>query len=298
MGNALMRKLIANGYTNIVMRTHAELDLTRQADVEAFFSEEKPEYVFICAAKIGGIYFHQRFPADIIYDNSLIELNIIKSAFNLQVKKLLLVGSTAVYPKDAKQPLQEHSLLTGKPEPSQEPYALSKILGVKLCEFFNEQYGTDFISALPVNLYGSGDNSDLENAHVIAALVRKFSEAVDDCADTVTVWGTGNARREFIHADDLADACLFLMNNYSGSEPVNIGSGEDISISGLAELLKGISGFRGEIIWDTSKPDGVLRRQSDCSKLSGMGWKSRIPLELGIRQLYADYRKLIAEKGC
>jgi GDP-L-fucose synthase len=291
-----MNLLKSQGYDNIVTRTHLELDLTCQGDVESFFAEERPEYVFISAARVGGIYFHQRFPADIIRDNSLIELNIIKSAFDRDAKKLLLIGSTAVYPRDIGQPLKEDCILSGMLEPSQEPYALSKILGIKLCEFFNEQYGTDFISVLPVNVYGSGDKDDLQNAHVIAALIRKFSEAVFCCSDTVTVWGTGQARREFIHADDLADACLFLMNNYSGNEPVNIGTGKDISICELVALLKEISGFKGKIVWDTSKPDGVLRRQSDCSKLLNMGWRPRISLERGICELYANYKKSRIEK--
>ncbi|MDR1330437.1 MAG: GDP-L-fucose synthase, partial [Oscillospiraceae bacterium] len=290
VGSALTRRLLADGYSNIVRRTHSELDLTRQADVEAFFAGEKPEYVFLAAAKAGGVHANSTYPADFIFENLAIELNVISAAAKSGVKKLLFIGSTSVYPKNAPQPISEASLLTGELEPSNAAYGLAKIVGLKLCEYCNRQYGTEFISVMPTNLYGYGDKYDLQNAHVLPALIRKFSEAVDGGADKVEIWGSGAARREFLHADDLADACLFLMERYNEAQPVNVGAGTDLTIRELAELLKSVSGFTGELFFDKSKPEGIMRRLTDCSKLFSMGWKPKINFEKGVTMVYNDYR--------
>jgi GDP-L-fucose synthase len=295
VGSALLRRLAAGGFENVVTRTHSELDLTRQAEVEAFFAAEKPEYVFLAAARAGGIGANTTLQAEFISDNIAIEMNVIRAAAENGVKKLLFIASSSVYPKDAPQPMKETSLLTGELEPSNAPYALAKILGIKLCEYFNEQLDADFISVTPTNLYGYGDKYDPEHSHVMPALIRKFSEAVECGANEITVWGSGNARREFLHADDMADACVFLMDVYNGNEPVNLGSGTDVTIRELCGLLKSVSGFAGELIWDTSRPEGIQRRALDSSKLFNMGWDSKILLEQGIQEVYMNYHK--AEKS-
>jgi GDP-L-fucose synthase len=291
VGSALMRRLAEGGFTNIVARTHSELDLTRQAEVEAFFAVEKPEYVFLAAAKAGGVYANSTYPADFIYENLTIELNVIRAAAENGVKKLLFIGSTSVYPKNAPQPINEESLLTGELEPSNAAYGLAKIIGIKLCEYCSRQYGAAFISVTPTNLYGYGDKYDLQNAHVLPALIRKFSEAVDGNADKVEIWGSGDARREFLHADDLADVCVFLMERYDGIQPLNVGTGIDLTIRELAELLRSVSGFSGELFFDSSKPEGIMRRLTDCSKLFSMGWKPKISLKNGLKATYEDYLK-------
>jgi GDP-L-fucose synthase len=291
VGSAIVRNLRAKGYANIVGRRAAELDLTRQADVEAFFAEEKPEYVFLAAAKAGGIGANTTLQADFISDNVAIEMNVIRASAENGVKKLLFTASSSVYPKNAAQPIKEESLLTGELEPSNAPYALAKILGIKLCEYYNRQLGTAFISVTPTNLYGFGDKYNPEHSHVMPALIRKFSEAVERGAGEITVWGSGNARREFLHADDMADACVFLIENYDGDAPVNVGSGTDVSIRELCGLLQQISGFSGELVWDTSRPEGRKSNLLDSSKLFDMGWRSKISLEDGLRATYEDYRK-------
>jgi GDP-L-fucose synthase len=286
VGSALMRRLQASGYTNIAVRTHAELDLTKQAEVEAFFNVEEPEYVFLAAARVGGIGANSAMPADFIMDNVSIELNAIRAAFAYGTKKLLFIASSSVYPLLAEIPIREDSMLTGKLEPSNEFYALAKIVGIKICEALNKQYGVNFISVTPTNLYGFNDKDDLQSSHVIPSLIRKFREAVAEGANTVTVWGSGNARREFLHADDLADACLFLMEHYNGDTPINIGCGSDISIRELAELIAEISSFKGNIVWDKSKPDGKKCNLLDSSKLFNLGIRPRISLKQGLADLY------------
>jgi len=256
VGSAIMRKLDSEGYNNIVHRTSSELDLRRQEDVEEFFKQEKPDYVFLAAAKVGGIKANDIYSADFIYDNIMIQSNVIKAAYENNVDKLLFLGSSCIYPKHCDQPMKEEYLLTGKLEPTNEAYAIAKISGIKMCEHFNKQYETNYISAMPTNLYGPNDNFDLETSHVMPALIRKFHEAKVNNEDEVVIWGTGTPKREFLYVDDLADALLFLMNNYDGDEFINIGVGEDISIIELANLIKDIVGFEGEIVKDTSKPDG------------------------------------------
>ena len=267
VGSAIMRKLKNEGYDNIITRSSDELDLRRQADVEEFFEEEKPEYVFLAAAKVGGIRANDKYSAEFIYDNLMIESNVIHSAYENDVKKLLFLGSSCIYPKHAPQPMKEEHLLTGKLEPTNEAYAVAKITGIKLCHHYNKQYGTNFISAMPTNLYGPKDNFDLETSHVLPALIRKFHEAKINDQDSVTIWGTGSPKREFLYVDDLADALHFLMNNYDENQFVNIGVGKDISIIDLAELIKDVVGFEGKIVKDTSKPDGTPRKLLDVSKL-------------------------------
>jgi GDP-L-fucose synthase len=289
VGSALLRRLAIEGYTNIITRSHSELDLTRQSDVEKFFAGEKLDYVFHAAARTGGILANSTYPADFMYENLAINTNVIRAAAENDVKKLLFIGSTSVYPKNAPQPVSEATLLTGELEPTNAAYALSKIVGIKLCEYCNRQYGTEFISVTPTNLYGMNDRYDPQNSHVLPALIRKFAEAKRDNAGSVEIWGTGKARREFLYADDLADACVCLINNYSDVEPVNVGIGTDLYISDVAEMLKVISGFNGELVWNTSKPDGILRRLTDCSKIFSMGWKPKISFEEGIFMTYNDY---------
>ncbi len=291
VGSALIRRLHEGGFSNIITRSHSELDLTRQSDVEAFFAEEKPEYVFHAAARAGGILANSTFPADFMYENLAIETNVIHSAAKNGTKKLLFIATTSVYPKDAPQPLKEDTLLTGTLEPTNAAYGLAKIIGIKLCEYCNKQYGTDFISVTPTNLYGLNDHYDPQYSHVLPSLIRKFAEAVLDNSPSIEIWGTGKPQREFLFADDMADACVFLMEYYSGSTPINIGTESDIHISGLAELLKKVTGYRGELVWNTSKPDGFQRKLTDCSKLFGLGWKPKISLEDGIRATYEDYLK-------
>ena len=285
VGSALMRQLIANGYNNIVVRSRSELDLNRQANVEAFFKDEKPEYVFLLAARTGGIVDNGNHPADALITNSLIELNVIKTAFEAGAKKLIFSASSTVYPETATQPLRENSLLTGPLEPRGEGYALSKILGIKLCEKLGKQYGAMFSAVVLPNLYGQ----NCRGHTVVPMLFAKFYNAVKEEADSVGVWGSGNVRREFMHADDVADAMLFLMDKHKTSEHINVGFGSDVKISELAELIGSISGFKGKIMYDKSMPDGTPRKLLDSSKLFDMGWKPKISLQDGLRQTYADY---------
>lgn len=286
VGSAIVRKLQEEGYNNILTATSSELDLRNQQSVNFWFEENKPQYVFLAAAKVGGIQANNIYRADFIYDNIMIESNIIKAAHDQKVEKLLFLGSSCIYPKMAPQPLKEEYLLQGFLEPTNEPYAIAKIAGIKLCESFKEQYGDNFISAMPTNLYGPNDNYDLNNSHVLPALLRKMHEAKINNAPEVVMWGTGKPQREFLHVDDLADACLFLMLNYNGKKHVNVGSGTDIAIKDLAYLIKDIVGYQGKIVHDTNKPDGTPRKLMDVSKLSDLGWNYSITLEDGIRRVY------------
>ncbi|PTX20104.1 GDP-L-fucose synthase [Pontibacter mucosus] len=295
VGSAIVRTLQKEGFTNIITRTSQELDLRNQAAVEHFFEEEGPEYVFLAAAKVGGIQANNTYRADFLYDNLMIEANIIHAAYKHEVQKLMFLGSSCIYPKMAPQPLKEEFLLTGPLEPTNEPYAIAKITGIKLCESYRDQYGCNFISVMPTNLYGYNDNYDLNNSHVLPALIRKFHEAKESGAPTVTVWGTGSPRREFLFADDLAEACLFLMERYDGRELVNIGTGEDITIKELALLVKKVTGYEGEIVFDTSKPDGTPRKLMDVSKLHSLGFKYSTDLEEGIAWAYADFKNKFVE---
>src|SRR3990170_5078000 len=292
VGSAIYRRLESEGYTNLVVKTSTELDLRRQADVEAFFEKERPVYIFLAAAKVGGIMANSTYPADFICDNLMIQTNIIHASYKYGVKKLLFLGSSCIYPKHAPQPMKEEYLLTGELEPTNEPYAIAKIAGIKLCQSYNRQHGTNFISVMPTNLYGPNDNFDLESSHVLPALIRKFHEAKINNQTEVVVWGTGAPKREFLHVDDLADACIFLMNNYDNSEIINIGTGEDISIKELAEMIKEITGFTGEINWDASKPNGTPRKLLDVSKLHNLGWKHQINLPDGILSVYEWYQSI------
>ncbi|MHB9146727.1 MAG: GDP-L-fucose synthase [Symbiobacteriia bacterium] len=293
VGSAIVRRLERDGFTGILTRTRQELDLRDQATVHRFFGEEHPEYVFLAAAKVGGIMANSTHPADFIRDNLAIELNVIDSAHRYGVKKLLFLGSSCIYPKFAPQPISEEYLLTGELEPTNDAYAIAKIAGIKLCQAYNRQYGTDFICVMPTNLYGPGDNFDLQNSHVLPALIRKFHEAKADQRSSVVIWGTGTPRREFLHVADLADACLFLMDNYSGSELINIGVGEDLTIMNLARLVADVVGFHGELRFDTTKPDGTPRKLLDVSRLRNLGWKPRISLREGIAQTYEWYQSQI-----
>lgn len=290
VGSALLRRLQAAGFEHFVLRSSAELDLRQQSAVQEFFHREKPEYVFLAAAKVGGIAANNTYRAEFLYDNLMIEANVIHAAWQNGVRKLLFLGSSCIYPKMAPQPLREDYLLTGPLEPTNEPYAVAKIAGIKLCDAYRAQYGCHFISVMPTNLYGPNDNYHPENSHVLPALIRKFHEAKRDGAPFVTLWGTGSPRREFLHVDDLADACYFLMERYDEPGFVNIGVGEDLPILELAQLIRRIVGFNGEIRHDLSKPDGTPRKLMDVSKLSALGWKARIGLEDGIRQVYREYQ--------
>jgi GDP-L-fucose synthase len=292
VGSALVRKLQALGYTNIVTRSSAELDLRNQAAVQAFFKEEQPAFVFMAAAKVGGIHANNTFRADFIYDNIMMEANVIHAAYQYQVEKLLFLGSSCIYPKLASQPLKEAYLLAGQLESTNEPYAIAKIAGIKLCEAYRAQYACNFISAMPTNLYGPNDNYDLQNAHVLPALIRKFHEAKVQQATEVVLWGTGKPMREFMHVDDLAAACCFLMQAYNEAEFVNIGSGVDITIAALAQLIKEIVGYEGELINDITKPDGTPRKLMDVSKMTALGWSAQIDLESGIRSVYEAYKSM------
>jgi GDP-L-fucose synthase len=289
VGSALVRNLQARGYNNLVFRKRAELDLCIQKDVNDFFAREKPDYVFLAAAKVGGIQANNTFRAEFIYENLMVQNNIIHAAYKTGVKKLMFLGSSCIYPKLAPQPLKEEYLLTGALEYTNEPYAIAKIAGIKMCESYHLQYGCDFISVMPTNLYGPNDNYDLNNSHVLPALLRKFHEAKENKKLSVTVWGTGIPRREFMHADDMADACVYLMKNYTGDKFVNIGGGADISIKELAYLVKDVTGYEGEIVFDTGKPDGTLQKLMDVSFLHSLGWTHKINLEQGIRSVYADF---------
>lgn len=295
VGSAILRRLQAEGYQNLVLRTRKELDLTDQRAVYRFFDEERPEYVFLAAAKVGGILANATYPADFIRENLLIQTHVIDAAYRYGVKKLLFLGSSCIYPKYAPQPMREEYLLTGPLEPTNEAYAVAKIAGIKMCQAYRRQYGFNAVSLMPTNLYGPGDNFDLETSHVIPALIRKFHEAKVRGEPHVVVWGTGTPRREFLHVDDLADAALFLMRYYEGEDIINVGVGEDISIRELAELVAKVVGFQGEIVYDTSKPDGTPRKLLDVSRLFSMGWRPRIPLEEGIEQTYAWFRAHVDE---
>ncbi len=288
VGSAIKRRLEKAGFTNFVTRTSSELDLRNQAAVEAFFAAEKPEYVFLAAAKVGGIVANNTYRAEFIYDNLMIQNNVIHQAYVHGVKKLMFLGSSCIYPKLAPQPLKEEYLLTGLLEPTNEPYAIAKIAGIKLCDAYRSQYGADFISVMPTNLYGPNDNYDLQNSHVLPALLRKFHDAKEKGDPAVTIWGTGTPLREFLHADDMADACYFLMQQYSEPGPINIGVGKDISIADLAAMIRKIVGYEGELQFDTTKPDGTPRKLMDVSKLTGLGWKASIHLEEGIRSVYKE----------
>lgn len=291
VGGAIKRKLETMGYQHIITRTSGELDLRDQQSVQAFFAEEQPEYVFLAAAKVGGIHANNTYRAEFLYDNLMIASNIIHAAWQQQVKKLMFLGSSCIYPKLAPQPLREDYLLTGPLEATNEPYAIAKIAGIKLCEAYRDQYGCNFISVMPTNLYGIGDNYHPENSHVLPALIRRFHEAKQNNAPVVTVWGTGKPKREFLYSDDLADACVFLMLNYDGRELVNIGSGEDLSIRELAEIVKEVVCYEGEIEFDTSKPDGTPRKLMDVSKIHSLGWKHSVDLKRGIALAYGDFLK-------
>lgn len=290
VGSSILRALKAKGYSNFLLKTSAELDLRNQQAVADFFAFEKPDYVFLAAAKVGGIVANNTYRADFIYENMMIQSNVIHQAYLNGVKKLLFLGSSCIYPKLAPQPLKEEYLLTGLLEPTNEPYAIAKIAGIKMCDAYREQYGCNFISVMPTNLFGPNDNYDLNNSHVLPALLRKFITAKNNGDTAVTIWGTGSPLREFLHADDLADACLFLMQTHNDSGLVNIGVGEDISILDLAKMVKQIVGFEGEIITDTSKPDGTPRKLMDVSKLTNLGWKASISLEEGIKKVYKEIK--------
>ncbi|WP_460637417.1 GDP-L-fucose synthase [Larkinella harenae] len=289
VGSALVRALQAKGYQNIITRTSSELDLRNQAAVADFFADERPDYVFLAAAKVGGIWANNIYRAEFLYDNLLIEANIIHSAYQQKVEKLLFLGSSCIYPKLAPQPLKEEYLLSGYLEATNEPYAIAKIAGIKLCEAYRSQYGCNFISAMPTNLYGPNDNYDLQGSHVLPALIRKFHEAKIENQPVVEVWGTGSPRREFLHADDLADACVYLMENYNDEGFVNIGTGEDVTIRELAELVKETVGFEGELRWNTDKPDGTPRKLMDVSRLHQLGWKHQTELSAGVAATYQDF---------
>lgn len=289
VGSAIVRKLRADGYDNIICRTHGELDLKNQSAVNAFFSEEKPEYVFLAAAKVGGIVANSNALADFMYDNMIMEMNVIHAAWQNGVKKLEFLGSSCIYPKMAPQPMPESCLLTSALEPTNEAYALAKISGLKYCEYLNRQYGTDYISVMPTNLYGPNDNYHPEHSHVLPALIRRFHEAKISGAEEVTCWGTGTPLREFLYVDDLADACVFLMNNYSGNETVNVGTGKELTIKQLTELVAEIVGYTGKIKWDPSCPDGTPRKLLDVSKLERLGWTYKTELRDGIRLAYKDF---------
>jgi len=286
VGSAICKQLNVNGFDNVLLRTRAELDLCSQLEVNEFFAEHKPDYVFLAAARVGGIHANNIYPADFIRDNLLIQTNIIDAAHKQDAKKLLFLGSSCIYPKLAPQPMQEQHLLTGSLEPTNEWYAIAKIAGIKMCQAYRKQYGFDAISLMPTNLYGAGDNFDLENSHVLPALMRKFHQAKVDQSKQVVVWGTGQARREFLHVDDLASAAVYLMNNYSGDEIVNVGTGVDVTISEVAQLIGKIIGYEGELTYDSSKPDGTPRKLLDVSKLSALGWQASIELKAGLASTY------------
>lgn len=294
VGSAIVRELKRQGCSNIITRTHGELDLTRQSEVEKFFEAERPEYVFAAAAKVGGIAANSSALADFMYQNMMIEMNVIHSAFASSCKKLEFLGSSCIYPRMCPQPIKEEYLLSGCLEKTNEAYALAKISGLKYCEFLNVQYGTDYISVMPCNLYGLNDNYHPENSHVLPALIRRFHEAKISGASSVTCWGDGSPLREFLWVDDLAELCVYLMNNYSGNETVNAGSGKEISIKALTELVAEIVGYEGEILWDTSKPNGTPRKLLDVSKAESLGWKSKTNLRDGIKMAYEDFKSMLS----
>jgi GDP-L-fucose synthase len=297
VGSAILRRLSAAGYTHLLTRTRDELDLLDQAQVRRFFEAERPGYVFLAAAKVGGIHANSTYPADFIRDNLLIETNVIDAAYRFGVKKLQFLGSSCIYPKLAPQPLKEDYLLTGPLEPSNEWYAVAKIAGIKLCQAYRRQYGFNAISLMPTNLYGPGDNFDLQNSHVLPALIRKFHDAKMAGSPEVVVWGTGTPRREFLHVDDLADAAVFLIEHYDGEEIVNVGVGEDVTIRELAELIKELVGYEGKIVFDSSKPDGTPRKLLDVERLNALGWRARISLKEGVRATYEWFLENVADPG-
>lgn len=290
VGSAIVRNLQAAGFSNIVFKTSKELDLRDTVAVHAFLEDEKPDYVFLAAAKVGGIVANNTYKGQFLYENLQIQNNVIHGSYLAGVKKLMFLGSSCIYPKLAPQPLKEEYLLTGTLEPTNEPYAIAKIAGIKMCEAYRDQYGCNFISVMPTNLYGPNDNYDLNNSHVLPAMIRKFHEAKRDGKPSVELWGTGSPMREFLHADDLADACVYLMQTYDESTLVNIGTGVDITIKELAETIKEEVGFAGDIVWNTDKPDGTPRKLMDVSKLHGLGWKHSIDLKEGIHKVYAEYK--------
>lgn len=292
VGSAILRNLQSRGYTNFVLRTREQLDLTNQSAVANFFAEEKPDYVFLAAAKVGGIVANNSYPAQFFYENIMIETNVIHSSYVANVKKLMFLGSSCIYPKFAAQPMPEDALLTGSLESTNEAYAIAKIAGVKMCDYYRKQYGCDFVSVMPTNLYGPGDNYDLLNSHVLPALIRKFHEAKINNSPNVILWGTGAPLREFMHSQDMADATVFCMLNYSDFGHVNVGSQSELSIKELAEKVRGVIGFEGEIIWDVQKPDGTPRKLMDSSRLYNMGWRPSITLDKGIEEVYAEFKKL------
>jgi GDP-L-fucose synthase len=289
VGSAIKRNLEKRGFENLICKNREELDLMDEQAVQDFFEKEQPEYVFLAAAKVGGIVANRDYPADFIYQNLKIQNNIIYQAYKNKVKKLLFLGSSCIYPRECPQPIKEEYLLTGELEKTNEAYAIAKIAGIKMCQSFNKQYGTKFISVMPTNLYGPNDNFDLKTSHVLPALIRKFHEAKIENKSQVEMWGTGKAKREFLHVDDLAEACVFLMDNYEDDEIINIGTGEDLSIADLAGIVKRVVGYQGEIVYDTSKPDGTPRKLLDISKIHNLGWKHKIDLERGIEEAYKWY---------
>ena len=293
VGSAIHRKLVSEGYNNLVLKTSSELDLRDQRAVRSFFETERPDYIFLAAAKVGGIMANNIYRAEFLHDNLLIQNNVIDSAYRSGATKLMFLGSSCIYPKLAPQPLREESLLTGLLEPTNEPYAIAKIAGIKMCEAYRAQYGCNFISVMPTNLYGPNDNYDLNNSHVLPAMIRKFHEAKEENKPAVELWGTGSPLREFLHADDLADACYFLMQNYNEPGFVNVGVGADVTIKSLAEMIKDTVGYEGQINWNTDKPDGTPRKLMDVSRLHNLGWKHRIDLEEGIRITYQDFLQKI-----
>ena len=294
VGSAILKRLQNKGFSRILCRTHTELDLTRQNAVETFFEQEKPEYVFLSAARVGGIWANDTYPAEFIYQNLAIETNIIQASFLNRVKKLLFLGSSCIYPKECPQPMKEEYLLSGYLEPTNEAYAIAKIAGIKMCQSYNRQYGARFISVMPTNLYGPNDNFDLETSHVLPALIRKFHQARTEDQANVEIWGTGTPRREFLHVDDLAAACLFLMQNYESPDIINIGTGKDTTIRELAEIVAKVTGFNGDLHFDTSKPDGVLVKLLDVTRINKLGWQAKIGFEEGIKNAYDWYVRLIS----
>jgi GDP-L-fucose synthase len=291
VGSAIVRKLQSLGHTNLLLKSSKELDLRKSEDVINFFKMESPEFVFLAAAKVGGILANSSYKADFIYDNLMIQTNVIKNAHQFGVEKLLFLGSSCIYPKNSAQPIKEEYLLTGLLEATNEPYAIAKIAGLKMCEYFREQYGCNFITTMPTNLYGENDNFDLKSSHVLPALLRKFHEAKTNNTNKVNIWGSGNPKREFLHVDDLADACVFLMKSYNESPTINVGTGEDISIKNLALLIKEVTGFNGELDWDSSMPDGTYRKLLDVSKIHNLEWKAKTSLKDGIKLTYDWYIK-------
>ena len=289
VGSAIVRRLEMGGYRNLILETRSELDLTDQAAVRSFFEARRRDCVILAAAKVGGIMANSTYPADFIYQNLAIEVNVIHQAWLSGVKKLLFLGSSCIYPRMAPQPIREESLLTSALEPTNEAYAIAKIAGLKMCEYYNRQHGARFISAMPTNLYGPGDNFDLETSHVLPAMVRKFHDAKENGDRTVTLWGSGTPRREFLYVDDLADACVFLMENYEGAEFVNVGTGTDVTIRELAELVRRTTGFEGEIVWDSSKPDGTPQKLLDVTRMKALGWSASVGLEEGLKRTYDWY---------